>query len=204
MPSSATGPGARPSSAVGEPAVSAGAIAGLLADADRRRCFAALVLGATSSSEVVSATGLTVARVGKAMGRLVAGGLVSTSPNGDLAVADSALHSAARQALSKPKSDDFADEPDDVRKVLGNFIVDGRITQIPTSSAKRRVVLDWLAQEFEPGRRYSEQMVNLILGQRHPDPAALRRHLVDDGLLDRAEGRYWRSGGRVTEQPDVL
>ena len=49
------------------------------------------------------------------------------------------------------------------------------------------MVLDWLAQEFEPGRRYSEAMVNLILGQRHPDTAALRRYLVDDEFL-RARG----------------
>ena len=38
-------------------------------------------------------------------------------------------------------------------------------------------------------------MVNLILGRRHQDTAALRRYLVDEGLLDRAEGHYWRSGG---------
>jgi hypothetical protein len=40
-------------------------------------------------------------------------------------------------------------------------------------------------------------MVNLILGKRHADTAALRRHLVDHGFLDRADGQYWRSGGTV-------
>ena len=40
-------------------------------------------------------------------------------------------------------------------------------------------------------------MVNLILGQRHADTAALRRYLVDDGFLDRADGQYWRAGGTV-------
>jgi hypothetical protein len=25
----------------------------------------------------------------------------------------------------------------------------------------------------------------------------LRRHLVDEGFLDRDHGRYWRTGGRV-------
>jgi hypothetical protein len=58
-------------------------------------------------------------------------------------------------------------------------------------------VLDWLAQRFEPGRRYSEAMVNLSLGQVHPDTAALRRYLVDDGFLSRDHGEYWRTGGRV-------
>ena len=82
-------------------------------------------------------------------------------------------------------------------KVLRSFVVDGRLVSIPTKHGKRQAVLNWLAQEFEPGRRYSEAMVNLILGKRHPDTAALRRYLVDDGYLDRADGQYWRSGGTV-------
>jgi hypothetical protein len=59
------------------------------------------------------------------------------------------------------------------------------------------VVLDWLVQFFEPGRRYTESAVNLIIGQRHPDTAALRRYLVDNDFLDRADGMYWRCGGTV-------
>ncbi len=69
---------------------------------------------------------------------------------------------------------------------------------IPTARGKRLVVLTHLAQEFEPGRRYSESMVNVVLGRWHPDTASLRRYLVDEGLLDReAAGEYWRSGGPV-------
>jgi len=82
-------------------------------------------------------------------------------------------------------------------KVLRSFVVDGRLVSIPTKHGKRQAVLNWLAQEFEPGRRYSEAMVNLIIGQRHADTAALRRYLVDDGYLDRANGEYWRAGGTV-------
>ena len=82
-------------------------------------------------------------------------------------------------------------------KILRVFVVDGRLVSIPTKHAKRQAVLNWLAQEFEPGRHYSEAMVNLILGQRHADTAALRRYLVDDGFLDRANGQYWRAGGTV-------
>jgi hypothetical protein len=56
-------------------------------------------------------------------------------------------------------------------------------------------VLDLLAQNFDPGRRYSEAMVNLILGRFHADVAALRRYLVDEGFLEREHGEYWRAGG---------
>ena len=76
---------------------------------------------------------------------------------------------------------------------------DGRITQIPRQHAKRRVLLDVLAQEFEPGLRYSEQDVNETLARFHPDTAALRRYLVDDEFMERdpTGSLYWRAGGTV-------
>ena len=84
--------------------------------------------------------------------------------------------------------------------MLRAFVRDGRLLSIPAVHGKRVVVLDWLVQRFEPGRRYSENMVNLILAQVHPDTASLRRYLVDEGMLDREAGEYWRSGG--TFAPD--
>jgi hypothetical protein len=84
-----------------------------------------------------------------------------------------------------------------VARVLDAFVRDGRLLSIPVARAKRLVVLDLLVQEFEPGRRYSEQMVNLLLGKWHADTAALRRYLVDEGMLDREDRVYWRSGGTV-------
>ncbi len=83
--------------------------------------------------------------------------------------------------------------------MLRVFVRDGRITSIPTTHAKRLVVLDWLVQRFEPGRRYTEATVNLIISGAHPDTAALRRALVDEGMLDRDQGEYWRSGGTVPQ-----
>lgn len=83
-------------------------------------------------------------------------------------------------------------------RVLGHFLdADGRLHTIPVKRAKLLVVLDFLAQCFEPGLRYSETRVKEILSQFHPDHAALRRYLVENGFLDRADGSYWRSGGSV-------
>ena len=65
------------------------------------------------------------------------------------------------------------------------------------ASGKRRLVLERLAQDFEPGRHYSEREVNAVLRERHPGVAALRRYLVDEGFMDRIPGEYWRSGGLV-------
>ena len=83
-------------------------------------------------------------------------------------------------------------------RVLGHFLDDaGRLHTIPVKRAKLLVVLDHLVQRFEPGRTYAEPEVNTALQRSHPDYAALRRYLVDEGFLTREDGRYWRSGGTV-------
>jgi hypothetical protein len=172
----------------------AATIVGLLADDDRRSVFAAMQLGASSLDTVVAATGLDAVRAARALGRLADAGLV-VELDGLLHVLGAAFARAARAARERPRSDEFADLPAERRRVMESFVKDGRLGSIPVQHAKRLVVLDWLAQDFEPGVRYSESMVNLILGRRHPDTAALRRYLVDCDFLSREAGQYWRSGG---------
>jgi hypothetical protein len=82
------------------------------------------------------------------------------------------------------------------RTVLGRFFVGSRLREIPSNAAKRTIVLERIVQEFEPGVRYEERDVDQLLVVFHPDYASLRRHLVDLGMLTRAEGVYWRTGGR--------
>ena len=45
---------------------------------------------------------------------------------------------------------------------------------------------------FTEDRPYPEKEVNQRLAVFHPDVAALRRYLVDDGLVTREAGLYWR------------
>lgn len=87
----------------------------------------------------------------------------------------------------------FGSRPAPDRAVLRRFVVDGRLVSIPAKMSVRRVVLDWLVDDFDSDRDYTEPMVNLVIGQRHPDTAALRRHLVDAGLMQRAGGIYRRT-----------
>ncbi len=81
------------------------------------------------------------------------------------------------------------------------FDADGRLVQIPAKHTKRLLVLDVLAQEFEPGRRYTETDVNNRLRAYHDDVAALRRYLVENLFLARDAGWYWRTGGSVEGPP---
>ena len=86
----------------------------------------------------------------------------------------------------------------DLPSQLRPFVRDGRISVMPAKHTVRLLLLDRVAQAFEPGRRYPEVAVNEILKGLYDDHAALRRYLVDEELLSRTpEGTYWRSGGTV-------
>jgi hypothetical protein len=85
----------------------------------------------------------------------------------------------------------------EIEKVLRTYLEDGRLLVMPRALRRRQILLEHIVQRFEPGRRYSEVDVNLALREVSDDVAALRRHLVDAALLDRANGEYWRIGGPV-------
>lgn len=85
-------------------------------------------------------------------------------------------------------------------KVLDDYVSRGRLKAIPRQLKKRLVILDHLAKEFEPGRRYSERQVNDILKAFHPDFATLRRELVNAKMLAREQGYYWKIASPATPQ----
>lgn len=81
------------------------------------------------------------------------------------------------------------------------FLGQGKIETIPARQSRRRLLLDAVAQAFEPGVRYPERRVSLFLAAVHDDHASLRRYLLDEDFLSRADGQYWRSGGTVLPSP---
>jgi hypothetical protein len=85
----------------------------------------------------------------------------------------------------------------EIAKVLRSFMDGHRLRVMPRRGRKRRIVLEQIVQRFEPGCRYEEPDVNEMLRPIWADVAALRRYLVDEELLDRADGFYWRCGGPV-------
>jgi hypothetical protein len=88
----------------------------------------------------------------------------------------------------------LADPPNELRA----FIRDGRITAVPAKRTRRLLLLNRVAQAFEPGRRYPESVVDQILKTVFDDHCTLRRYLVDESFMSRtAEGIYWRAGGTV-------
>ncbi len=170
----------------------------LLAAPDRRKVVAALVLMPSSTADdLVAATGLTLRQVTDALGRLTAAGLVERGDDGAPVLLEEAFALAARQEAPPPPPSEHPDQPAEVARVLDRAFRDGRLVQLPSKRSRRLIVLDRLAQEFEPGEHYTERQVNAILAAFDSDVAALRRYLVDEGFLDRVRGEYWRSGGTV-------
>ena len=77
-------------------------------------------------------------------------------------------------------------------KVKKSFGRDGFIVMMPSQLKKRKVLLDLILQDFEPGRSYTEQEVNFKILDHYDDYCTVRRELVDFGLLIREKGRYVR------------
>jgi hypothetical protein len=77
-------------------------------------------------------------------------------------------------------------------KVLKAYVIDGRLAQIPAKRKKLLVILRWLADKFEYGRRYPEKELNEVIKRYHPDSASLRRDLIDMRFMERESGVYWR------------
>ena len=84
-------------------------------------------------------------------------------------------------------------------KVIRAFIRDDRLVSIPARDKKRQVVLRYLLERcFPEDRVYPEKEVNQRLALVHRDVAALRRYLIESGLMTRASGDY-----RRVEPPDA-
>lgn len=169
----------------------------LLAEPARLRIHAALVLGAGSPSDVAGATGLTTREVLAGLSKLADGGLVEWDGSAARPV-DGLFRELARRAAPPPPAP-LTGYPDEVAAVLRAFVRDGRLVGLPAQRAKRVVVLDHVAQSFEPGISYPEREVNDTLGTwttgSGVDHVSLRRYLVDERLLSREDGVYRRSGG---------
>lgn len=57
--------------------------------------------------------------------------------------------------------------------------------KIPSQPAKLQIILDYVVEAFTPGVVYTEKEVNMLMRRFHIDTAALRRYLVDRGMLER-------------------
>ncbi|TNH26822.1 DUF2087 domain-containing protein [Micromonospora orduensis] len=170
--------------------MTADAVAGALADDGRRRIFAAIVLGATSATQVAQRTGLAARVVLTGLRRLTDAGLV-TGADGALAADEASLREAARE---RRPADDAEPDGD---PVLRTFLRAGALVGLPAQRGRRRVLLAHIAElSFEAGTAYPERAVDEALkpwcAAGGSDHVTLRRYLIDERLLTREHGIYQR------------
>jgi hypothetical protein len=174
-------------------------LVGLLAEPERLRVVAAMVLGARTLAQITEASGLPPKSVAAALHRLHTGGLIEDAPGGYI-LRTALFKEAARAAAPSSPADKLHGYADPkVEQLVRAFVRDGRLIGLPAQRSRRRIVLEHLVAVFEPGVRYREREVDALLrawtDDGPVDHVTVRRSLVDESLLDRADGEYWRSGG---------
>ncbi len=166
-----------------------------MASAERLRIVGTLSQGSKRAVEIADALGVHPSAVMRHLEQLTASGVVHEA-DGIYELDDKAIESLARgQFEGKRPMFESKDEDDDVRKVLKNFInADGTLKQIPPKGNKLLIILNFIVDAFDFDVNYTEKEVNTILRRFHLDTAALRRYLVDHGLMARDSygTKYWR------------
>ncbi|MBE6922416.1 MAG: metalloregulator ArsR/SmtB family transcription factor [Ruminococcaceae bacterium] len=79
------------------------------------------------------------------------------------------------------------------QKVIDSFFEYGKLRAIPAQRKKERIILEEIAKAFEPGRIYTEREVNIIIADFHDDFCTIRRDMIAEKLMDRENGKYWRT-----------
>jgi len=167
-----------------------------MASAERLRIVGVLARGRATQSEIAGQLGMPLRDAFNHLAFLAEVGVVQET-DGVYDLDEKAIESFARGQFEGKRPSYEADEekPEDVRKVLKSFLnADGSLKQIPPQGNKRLIILSFLVDAFAFDTNYTEKEVNTILRRFHVDTAALRRYLVDNGLMAReSDGtRYWR------------
>lgn len=78
------------------------------------------------------------------------------------------------------------------QRVIDSFFEYGKLKSIPAQRKKERIILEVIAEAFEPGRIYTEREVNIIIAGFHDDFCTIRRDMIGEKLLERNNSEYWR------------
>jgi hypothetical protein len=167
-----------------------------MASADRLRIVGVLVRGRATQAEIAEQLHLPVRDVFDNLAFLAHVGVIHET-DGVYDLDEKAIETLARGQFEgkRPTYEIKEEKPEDARKVLKNYLnADGTLKQIPPQGNKLLIILNFIVDAFAFDTNYTEKEVNTILRRFHLDTAALRRYLVDNGLMAR-EGdgsRYWR------------
>ncbi|HEX9019260.1 MAG TPA: metalloregulator ArsR/SmtB family transcription factor [Anaerolineaceae bacterium] len=174
-----------------------------LADANRLKIVGLLVREACTVEQIAAILGVSESTISHHLSKLSEAGLVTATAQSYYnyyRLEKRRMKEMAHRLLSfeslpaAPATVDTQEAYD--RKIVNDYLLpDGRLKTIPAQRKKLLVVLRYILQSFEPGKRYTEAQVNKILARFHDDTATLRRGLISEKMMDRESSgsAYWRS-----------
>jgi predicted transcriptional regulator len=168
-----------------------------LSDTDRLRIVGLLTRKAMRAAEIAEAMKLPLQDTIRHLFHLEHGNIVMRSVDGIYSLDNEGLEKLARHQLEGTQPTYLPDSvmKEDARKVLAAYLnPDSSIKQIPSQAGKKKIILDYVINAFEPGKTYKEREVNLLLARFNKDTSSLRRYLVDAKMLERERdgSKYWR------------
>ena len=170
----------------------------VLADEKRLQIVGLLARQDYSVEEMAAILDLSSATVSHHLRRLVRAQLVQARADQHYHVYSlrlQALRDMSQQILSGETLQETTEDLDlDAydRRILRDYMADGRLKSIPRQWKKREVILRYLLEQFEPEHKYTEREVNEVISQTHEDYATLRRELIDGRYMAREHEVYWR------------
>ena len=167
-----------------------------MASVERLRIIGVLTRGRATQSEIAEQLHLPVRDVYDNLAFLTHVGVIHET-DGVYDLDEKAIEAFSRGQFEgkRPSYEASQEEPEDVRKILKNFLnADGTLKQIPLQGNRLIIILNFIVDAFAFDTNYTEKEVNTILRRFHVDTATLRRYLIDNALMAReSDGtRYWR------------
>ena len=166
-----------------------------LGQAERLQMVGLLIDGPRTVAELAEALALKETAVTRHLNQLKKADLIA-----ERSVAFSATYELDSKALEQLNRVVFAQSnkaksltrEDLVQRVFRHYVDGEQLKVLPDNYEEQMVILRWLAEQFQAGTRYPEREVNQMLKRHYPDYAILRRYLVDNHMMQRAGGFYWR------------
>ncbi len=78
------------------------------------------------------------------------------------------------------------------QEIVNRFLRDGQFYTLPAKRNKLMLVLQYILENFEMDKSYTEAEVNRIIEQYFGDFCRVRRAFIDERMMTRKDGIYHR------------
>ena len=169
-----------------------------LSDTSRLRIIQSLTQGEMYSELLAERLGLTPSTVSFHMKKLEDAGLVVSRKEQYYTIyslnRDVLGQSLFEMAVSEPEQIDEQEKREEEyrQKVVKTFFEYGKLRSIPVQRKKKRICYEVIAEQFEPGKVYTEKELDDIITPIHEDYCTIRRDMISEGILSRDGSEYIR------------